>query len=281
MLREIILIDEEKCNGCGKCIPGCPEGALQVIDGKARLISDLFCDGLGACIGECPLDAIKVVKREAEPYDETKVMQNIMKKGNNTIKAHLSHLKDQGEDDLYTQAIDVLKENGYNISDFEEQEPENFHHHEGGGCPGSRMIDMNDNDATSMTGDTSSQLKQWPVQMHLISPNAPYFKNSDLLIAADCTAFSCGNFHSQFLKGKSLVIACPKLDSGMETYIEKITSLIDDAKVNTISVLVMEVPCCSGLLQMVKQASEKATRKVPIKLTIVDLQGNILQDDWV
>jgi NAD-dependent dihydropyrimidine dehydrogenase PreA subunit len=210
MEREVVKIDEELCNGCGLCVPGCHEGALQIIDGKARLISDILCDGLGACLGNCPQNAIIIEKREAEAYNESKVME-IM---------------------------------------------------------------------ASETGSMQSELRQWPVQLHLINPQAPYYRNADVLIAADCTAFAMGDFHPHYLKGKSLAIACPKLDSGLDVYLNKITAMIDYANINTITVMIMTVPCCGGLLQVVKQAVSAAQRKIPVKLLVVSIEGEVVKEEW-
>lgn len=280
MKRKIVNIDEDLCNGCGDCIPNCQEGALQIIDGKARLISDLFCDGLGACLGHCPMEAITIEEREAEPYDEVKVMEMISKQGENTIKAHLSHLKDHGEMVFYGQAIKYLKDNNININ-LEKKNP--MENHSMCGCPGSKTMDLRDQkpEESGFEGKVSSQLRQWPIQMHLISPRAPYFQNADVLIAADCTAFAMGSFHPEMMKGKTIGIACPKLDSNMESYVEKITAMVDDSKINTLTVAIMEVPCCGGLLSMAKQAVEKATRKVPIKLIVLKISGEIQQESWV
>lgn len=280
MKRKIIKIDEELCNGCGLCVPNCAEGALQIIDGKARLISDLFCDGLGACLGNCPLGAIEVEEREAEPYDEKKVMDHVSKGGENVIKAHLKHMLDHGETEFYNQGVEYLKENNIKIDLDSIKEVNKMHT----GCPGSRAMDFsqkNDENKEVTTGDTASQLQQWPIQLHLISPMAQYFKGADLLIAADCTAFAMGSFHQDYLKGKKLVIACPKLDSDKEIYISKITALINDAKVNTITVLMMEVPCCGGLISLVMEAMRNADRKVPVKSAILSLQGKTLKEEWV
>ena len=241
MKRDILKIDEELCNGCGLCVPNCHEGALQVIDGKVRLVSELMCDGLGACIGHCPEGAITIETREAEPYSETRIME----------QAH-NHSHNHG--------------------------------HEGGGCPGSRAMVIEKQEKTNDNtplADQPSELRQWPVQMHLVNPNAPYFRGADLLLAADCVAFSMGGFHSNHLKGKSLAIACPKLDQGVDIYVEKLTSMIDIAKVNTITVMMMEVPCCGGLLQIVRTAMAKASRKVPVKKMIVGINGEVLQEEWV
>jgi NAD-dependent dihydropyrimidine dehydrogenase PreA subunit len=283
MEREIIKIDEDKCTGCGLCVPGCPEGALQIIDGKARLISDLFCDGLGACIGECPEGAIEIEKREAEPYDERVVMENIIQAGPNTIRAHLAHLKEHGETAFLKQAVDVLKGKGLDIPVvYDEKEKPIQHGHTMGGCPGSRMMEFNkEKTGHSSQGDVSSQLAQWPVQLHLVSPRAPYYEEADVLLAADCTAYALGDFHQRFLKDKALAIACPKLDEGQDIYLAKLIAMIDEARINTLTVLIMQVPCCGGLLRMAQQAVEQADRKIPIKKVVVGIKGEILQEDWV
>jgi ferredoxin len=281
MKRSIIKIDEEKCKGCGLCIPNCPEGAIQIIDGKARLISDLFCDGLGACMGHCPEEAISVEEREAEPYDERRVMQNIVKAGLNTIKAHLDHLKDHGQDDFLKEALDYLKENHIEIPKAEEEKP--MEAHAMSGCPGSRSMNFKKpiHADKSVQDQRPSQLTHWPIQMHLISPNAPQYQGADLLLAANCTAFTMGDFHEDFLKGKALTIACPKLDEGQEIYLGKLKALIDTAKINTLTVLIMQVPCCGGLLRLAQKAAEEAERKIPVKTIVLGLQGEILKEEWV
>jgi Pyruvate/2-oxoacid:ferredoxin oxidoreductase delta subunit len=282
MQREIIKIDEKKCTGCGLCVPGCPEGALQIIDGKARLISDLFCDGLGACIGECPEGAISIEKREAEPYDEHKVMENIVKAGPNTIKAHLAHLKEHGELTLLTEAMNVLREKGLDIPAGFEKGASAQYGQASGGCPGSRMIDFSrENERPGATGDVSSRLTQWPVQLHLVSPLAPYYHNADVVLAADCTAYALGDFHQRFLKAKSLAIACPKLDTGMDIYLTKLTALIDESKINSLTIIIMQVPCCGGLVQLALKALSQATRKIPVKKVVVGIKGEILADEWI
>ena len=278
--RQIIKIDEAKCDGCGNCVTGCHEGALQVIDGKARLISDLLCDGLGACIGECPQSAIKIEEREAVPYDEVKVMEGMVKQGPNTIKAHLKHLKDHAQKKFLQQAFGYLKQNNIPNPMEEEmkKEPEPC------GCPGSRSMDFRQPTGAGEEAAGSaaaSQLRQWPVQLHLASPMAPYFEKADLVVAADCTAFAYGNFHNDFIKGKAIVIACPKLDDGREIYVEKIQALIEDARINTLTVVTMEVPCCSGLLAIVKEAAAAASRKVPVKHVVIGIQGGIKSEGWV
>lgn len=278
--RKIIKINEEKCNGCGVCIPNCPEGAIKVIDGKARLISDIFCDGLGACIGHCPQDAISTEEREAEEYSERKTMDNIVKAGKNTIIAHLKHLKEHGQIEYYNQAMDVLKEKKIEI-DLEDESTDKKCTYSS--CPGSKVIDFSNENEKKDTKkiDYKSQLRQWPIQLHLVSPNAPYFLSKDVILVADCVGYSIANFHENYLKNRSISIACPKLDSNIDIYLSKLISLIDDAKINTLTVMIMEVPCCSGLLNLAKKASIEARRKIPIKSIIVSIKGDILKEEWI
>jgi len=283
MKRKIIKIDQEKCNGCGLCIPNCPEGAIQIIDGKARLISDLFCDGLGACLGHCPKGAITIEEREAQRYDERKVMENVIKQGKNVIKAHIKHLKEHNQDDYLKEAIDFLKEKNIEIElEGKEVEEMKKNEHTFAGCPGSQMMDFREKKTKGdETGKRPSELKQWPIQLHLVSPTAPYYQKADVLLSADCVAYTLGDFHKDYLKGKALAIACPKLDEGQDEYIEKIKSLIEDAKVNTITVMIMQVPCCYGLVNLVQEATQKVKRKIPIKNIVVSLQGEILSEEWL
>ncbi|MCX6296902.1 MAG: 4Fe-4S binding protein [Bacteroidetes bacterium] len=308
MIREIIKIDEEKCDGCGICIPGCPEGALQIIDNKARLVSDLMCDGLGACIGDCPQGAIEIEKREAEMYNETEVIKVIAKQGKNTTIAHLKHLKDHGETGYFNEAVIFLSNNpdqiNFNIHDMineinkSSSSADHPHEHkksvtqhpvnDGCGCQGAATMDFRDvknsnagNPEMQNNFSQPSELKQWPIQMHLINPMAPYFKNCDLLLAADCVAFASGDFHREHLKGRSVAIACPKLDSHLEVYVDKLTSMINDANINTITVMIMEVPCCGGLLQMAMAAVQRASRKIPVKMIKVGIQGEIKAETWM
>lgn len=296
MKRTIIKIDEDLCNGCGLCIEGCHEGALQLIDGKARMISDLYCDGLGACIPECPVGAITLEEREAEPYDEIKVMERISPKGEATVIAHLNHLIDHDQTEFVNQGIQFIKDNQLDVDlsklknlKKENAEPAGMTEAagHGGGCPGSRMMNFAPPAAAtatataSATTDQPSELRQWPVQLHLVNPQAPYFQQADVLLAADCVAFSMGNFHSKYLRGKGLAIACPKLDSGKDVYLDKLVAMIDHAGINTLTVMIMEVPCCSGLLQMAKMAAERASRRVPVKAMVVGLDGQIRREEWV
>jgi Pyruvate/2-oxoacid:ferredoxin oxidoreductase delta subunit len=271
MKRNIISIELDKCNGCGACVPDCPEGALQIIDGKARLISDLFCDGLGACIKTCPEDAMHIEEREAEAYDERRVMENIIAQGPNVIKAHLSHLKEHGELGFLSQALDVLKEKGITAPNLDEG-----HHH--AGCPGSAMRDMrNAKSKTTASENVSvaSELTQWPVQLKLVNPNAPYFDSEELLVAADCVPFAYGNFHQKFLKGKPLVIFCPKLDSDLDRYTEKLAGIFAAHPVKKVSIVRMEVPCCGGTTMIVEAAIRKSGKQIVMREYVVTIDGQI------
>lgn len=284
VLRDVIHIDEDLCNGCGDCVPACPEGAIQIIDGKARLVSDLFCDGLGACLGECPVDAITVEKRPAEPFDERATMANVVKHGMNTVRAHLKHLKEHGEEGYLKEALDYLKEKGIeNPLKEEEKKARPAHKGMSGGCPGARVMDFGEEKESeeSSGADSPSRLRQWPVQLHLVPPTAPYFKGADVVLSADCVAYALGNFHSGYLKGKSLAIACPKLDENQDIYEQKLTSMVDDAKINTLTVMIMEVPCCRGLVALAQRALEKAKRKIPLKSVVVGINGSIKNEQWV
>ena len=293
MERDIIKIDEELCNGCGICVPNCHEGALQVIEGKVRLVSELMCDGLGACIGHCPEGAITIEQRESEPYDEVKVMEVMAPKGFNTVVAHLKHLKDHNETGYLKQGMAYLIQHSQQLN-FRIEDVKRAVHQESaekeasgcnGGCPGSKTVVFNPSDLKmdngNVNGSLQSQLRQWPVQLHLINPSASCFANSDLLVAADCSAFTLGDFHQNWLKGKSLVIACPKLDQGKEIYFQKLVTLIEVSKINTITVLIMEVPCCGGLLNLVEMAVQRAARKVPVKGVTVGIKGEVLEEAWI
>jgi NAD-dependent dihydropyrimidine dehydrogenase PreA subunit len=293
MKRDIISIDEDKCNGCGVCVPNCHEGALQIIDGKVRLISDLLCDGLGACVGYCPESAITIEQRESEPYDEVKVMELMAPKGFNTVVAHLKHHKEHNEMAYLKQGMAWLIQHAqqlnFRIEDVKRALHQQPVEEEGagcnGGCPGSKTVVFDPSDlkldTAKVNGSQQSELRQWPVQLHLINPAASYFIGSDLLVAADCTAFTLGDFHHNWLKGKSLVIACPKLDQGKEIYLQKLITLIESSRVNTMTVLIMEVPCCGGLVNIVELAVQRAGRKVPVKAVTVGIKGEILGEEWI
>ncbi|WP_372880788.1 ATP-binding protein [Psychromonas sp.] len=270
MLRDIIEIDEALCNGCGDCVPACHEGALQIIDNKARLISDLMCDGLGACLGQCPTGAMQVIQREAIPYDERQVMVNIIKGGNKVIKAHLQHMLDHNELEYYATAVEVLKEQNITVPECSaSNKPQT-----GASCPSAQSINLKISKISNPEPEKiSSQLSHWPIQLHLLNPTSPHFADADLLLAADCSAFAAGDFHQRYLAGKKLAIACPKLDSSQESYIEKLSMMIRYAKLKSISVLRMDVPCCGGLTKLAQTAMQQARRNIPLEIITIDKNG--------
>lgn len=254
--RNIIKINEELCNGCGLCAKGCHEGALQIIDGKARLISELYCDGLGACIGDCPMNAISVEEKEVEAYDEIAVIKRIIPKGDKVLEAHLQHLKNHGEMNLLQQGIQYLKDNDIPMPALTQPQPQNV-------IPVSQL---------SAFKPMSASIN-WPVQLHLINPQSGVFNNADLLLVADCVAYANPKLYSELLVGKKLAIACPKLDVNKESYVNKLIQMIDDSKINSLTVAIMEVPCCGGLIRLVEMAMEKSQRKIQMTKVVVKIRG--------
>ena len=245
--RQVISIDEELCNGCGECVTSCAEGAIQIIDGKARLVSDKYCDGLGACLGECPMGALSFEEREAEEYDEAAVVQHLEKVGITPMPHVHKHIN----------AAPV--------------------HHGHGGCPSAKTLDFRQDETEATDGITpklKSELRQWPIKLYLVSPSAPYFQDADLLIAADCTAFAYASVHPDFMKGKAMVIGCPKFDD-VQVYVEKLTAIIAQNNIKSITVLHMEVPCCFGLMGVARQAIEGSGKDVPLQAKVVTLRGEI------
>lgn len=232
-IRDVITIDESLCDGCGLCVPSCAEGALAVVDGKARLLDDRHCDGLGACLGECPRDAISVTRREAEPFVGPAPA---------------------------TPAAPA--------------------------CPGARPATFVPFGAPTEAADlpgrpAPSCLRHWPVQLHLLTPEAPFLADADLVLAADCSAFAAGDFHQRFLADRALAIACPKLDTRQESYVEKLVGMIDHARIRSLRVVIMEVPCCGGLVRLAQTAAAAARRRIPITVTVLGTRGDVLAEQQV
>ena len=247
--RKIVKIDEEKCNGCGLCIPNCAEGAIQIVDGKARLITDKFCDGLGACLGHCPEDAITIIEREAEEFDE-KAVEIHLHKQIETSHTHRPQPKPQPE------------------PHFE-------------GCPSSRVLQFQVPKPRPESGpkeSTVSQLSQWPVQLKLVPVNAPYFEDADLLVAADCVPFAYANFHQDFLKGKAVVVGCPKLDD-IQLYREKLTEIFRTNSIKSVTLPFMEVPCCFGLVKATEDAIKASGKEIPFKKVKIGIRGEIKPEE--
>ena len=257
VLREIIKIDEDLCDGCGDCITSCAEGALEIVDGKARLKGEILCDGAGACLGSCPTGALTIEKRESEEYSEETVAVNL-----------------KASQPAQPIAVGSVAAGSFPMA------PQ-------GGCPGSAMRQWQGQpltEAVEAPADSTqpcptarpSRLTQWPVQLMLVPPTAPFFKNADLLIAADCVPFAFPNFHERFLKGKALVVGCPKLDN-LQLYFEKLTEIFRGNGLHSVEVLKMEVPCCGGIAQATVEARKQAGVECPITITTIGVQGDLLE----
>jgi NAD-dependent dihydropyrimidine dehydrogenase PreA subunit len=247
-MRKIVNIDEDKCNGCGLCVPNCAEGAIRIIDGKAKLLAENLCDGLGACLGECPQGAITLTEKDADEYDEAAVHQHLNKKEEHVCSGNHGHHEQHG----------------------------------GGGCPGSRAMSINRQENTAKASAVTSgdievkikpQLTQWPVQLMLVPENAPYFENADLLITADCVPFAYPNYHLELLKGKKVVVGCPKLDDN-GYYVEKLTSIVKNNSINSVTVAFMEVPCCGGIVMAAERAIQMSGKNIPLSKIRISINGD-------
>ena len=234
-IRKIIRIDEEKCNGCGACVPACVEGALQIIDGKAKLVSETYCDGLGACLGECPQGAITIEERSADEFDEE------------ATKLHLEKEK-TGEEKLPCGCSSAA------VTRFERQETTGV--------------------APREASDQPSTLGHWPVQLTLVPPTAPFLQGADLVLAADCVPFAYAGFHRDFLENHSLLVACPKLDD-FQAHQQKLTDILSHSSVKSLTAVHMEVPCCSGLVHMARQAIQSAGKDIPLEEVTIGIKGDL------
>ena len=243
--RKIIEIDEDLCDGCGNCVPSCAEGALEIVDGKAKLVAEVYCDGLGACLGECPTGALQVITREADDFDEEAV-----------------------EEFLKTKA----------------EQPAAPSPQPACGCPSAQLKTFSPaaacEQANQPTARSSGQsaLSHWPVQIKLVPPTAPFLNGADLLVAADCTPVAYPDFHRDFLKGKVVMVGCPKFDD-VEEYIQKFAAIFQTAQVNSVTVVVMEVPCCSGLPIIVERGMEQSGKNIPIEKVVISVRGDLLSKE--
>ncbi len=263
--RKIIEIDRDKCDGCGLCTDACAEGAL-VLDeeNKAVLAKEIYCDGMGACLDVCPTDALKIIERESEAYNPKVTYQHVLKTRGEEAAANVHGIEKEKKDD--------------NGGEASHSTPHQFHM----GCPGSmaREIQKQSGPKENKAVSGASELSQWPIQVHLVSPYAPYFNESDLLIAADCTAFSLGGFHQDLLKGKKLIIACPKLDD-TTGYVEKLAEILKNNTIYSLTVATMVVPCCSGLYRIVEEAVELSGIKINIKKVVIGVDGEVVSQPHV
>ncbi len=268
--RMLVNIDENKCNGCGLCVPNCAEGAIKIINGKAKLVAENLCDGLGACLGHCPLDAIKVEEQEAEEFDEM------------AVEVHLKNLDKKHEESK------KVSEESKKVEEVQKSKPNAC---SGGGCPGSRPMSINHDNNEKASGELKTdnfckvadgdiefkikpQLEQWPVQLMLVPTKADYFDNADLLVTADCVPFAYPNFHLDILKGKKLVVGCPKLDN-TEYYTEKLTEILKINDIKSLTVAFMEVPCCTGLVRAAQAALANSGKDIPLVLKRFSINGEV------
>lgn len=257
VLRKIVRIDEDKCDGCGSCVPSCAEGALQIIDGKAKLVSEVYCDGLGACLGECPQDAITIEDREAEEFDEA------------AVEVHLHQ-----QEHAHEHAGDTLACGCPSSTVTEFDRPPAF-----SGCPSANVARFT-RETQADTAETDaarrpSMLGHWPVQITLVPPQAPFLRGADVVLAADCVPFAYPEFHRDFLKNRALLVACPKLDD-YQAHLQKLIAILREADVNSLRVVHMEVPCCSGLVHMAQQAIAASGKDVPFSEVTIGVQGDRL-----
>jgi Pyruvate/2-oxoacid:ferredoxin oxidoreductase delta subunit len=269
MLRKIVQIDEAKCDGCGECVPSCAEGAIAIVDGKARLVGDVLCDGLGACLGECPQGAITVVEREAAAFDEEAVKHRLADVRPEAIsRGHTA--SSQGRLPAPVPApVPVPVPVRPRLSVLSSApEPS------GGGCPGARSMTLRPSPAGGAPASGQSRLGQWPVQLHLVPVRAPYFQGADLLVAADCVPFAYARFHDDFLEGRAVVVGCPKLDD-VAPYAEKLAAIISAGGVKSVTVVRMEVPCCGGISRLAREAIAASGRDVPLRDVIVGADGQL------
>ena len=266
--RDIIKIDEEKCTGCGKCITGCPEQAIELADTtkgkKARLVADIYCDGIGTCMPTCPESAITVTKKGAEPYDERATVDRIKKVAPDMLKKHARH----------------MKEHAHELPDPHSKEGDSPH------CPFSKTVEWNGTNQPAPEGRgltqelggqravVLSELRQWPVQLALVNPEAPYFRDADLVVTADCVPFAYADFHRDFIKGKVVAVGCPKLDD-TGPYLEKLAGIFSSG-VKSVIVVNMEVPCCFGLWKLVQDAIRKSGKNIPLKQVVIGIKGEVI-----
>lgn len=254
--RKIIEINDDLCDGCGQCVPSCAEGALQIVDGKAKLVAEVYCDGLGACLGECPNDALRVMERDADEFDE------------HAVEKHLSSM--EKEEGLPVIPIMSGCPSGQ-IKTFTRSGP----HQEASGPPTRVVGPPTDVVGPAAEGQSESALTHWPVQIRLVPPTAPFLKGANLLVVADCVPVAYPNFHKDFLKGKVVMVGCPKFDD-VPGYIQKFADIFKMADIRSVSVLVMEVPCCQGLPIILERGMEKAGKKIPMEKVVISARGDVL-----
>jgi ferredoxin len=257
--RQIISIDEERCDGCGACVPSCAEGALQIVNGKARLIKESYCDGLGACLGECPQGALTIVEQEADGYDEAQVLTHLRRTAPGLAEDYAARSGSQASDPIPLRALGgapMIGEQGSIPA-----------------CPSIRVAQWDAlEEPASVMERQRSQLRQWPVQLHLLPVQAPFFEDADLVLVADCVPFAYANFHEDFLRGNAVAVGCPKLDDA-RAYVDKVTQILLRGNIRSLKVVYMEVPCCRGLVQVAQQALANSGKWIPFETVMIPIAG--------
>jgi Pyruvate/2-oxoacid:ferredoxin oxidoreductase delta subunit len=281
-IRKMVKIDEEKCNGCGACVPGCAEGALAIVDGKARLVKESYCDGLGACLGECPQGAISIEERDAAEFDPAAVERHLAGGGAAAHPAPLATSPAPAAARLFGAGAAAGRAAPSPSATQGREAPAAAHH---GGCPGSRMMQFRrppapaaTSDAPPTSGPAQSALNHWPVQLALLPVEAPFYQDAELVLSADCAAFALGDFHSRLLRGRALAIACPKLDD-VAPYVDKLTEILRRNRVRGLVLVHMEVPCCGGIVRLAHEAARRSGRTIPARDVTVSVSGEILSDE--
>jgi Pyruvate/2-oxoacid:ferredoxin oxidoreductase delta subunit len=276
--RNIIKIDEDKCTGCGLCVPSCAEGAIQIVNGKARLVSERYCDGLGACLGECPEGALQVIEREAEAFDEAAVQAYL---GSAQPSARAGHAEHPGpRPSAHAAPAHAAPAAAAPAAETIRAHVPRQHGGAPHACPGARMMHFEAEGAPAAPAAAApgrSRLTQWPVQLMLVPVEAPYFKNADILVAADCVPFALAGFHEELLKGKAVVVGCPKLDD-VGYYAKKLAQIFSSSNAKSVTVATMEVPCCSGMVQAVYEALDMVDRSIPVYTVTVGIRGQVLSE---
>jgi Pyruvate/2-oxoacid:ferredoxin oxidoreductase delta subunit len=256
--RQIISIDKERCDGCGFCVPSCAEGALKIVNGKARLVKESYCDGLGACLGECPQGALTILEMEADEYDEAEVLANLRQIDPLSVETYATRSRSHSADPipLYASGGTLLPSNLGEVL----------------ACPSNWVAQWEEEEPAPAMERRRSQLRQWPVQLHLLPARAPFFEGADLVLVADCVPFAYANFHEDFLRGNVVAVGCPKLDDA-RAYVDKVAQILQQSNIRSLKVAYMEVPCCRGLVKVAQQALANSGKSIPFESVMITIAG--------
>jgi ferredoxin len=256
--RQVIFIDEERCDGCGCCVPSCAEGALQIVNGKVRLVKQSYCDGLGACLGECPQGALSILEMEADEYDEAEVLTHLEQVDPLSAQTHAAHSRSHMPSPITLHAV------GDSLAPLSSWGAPT--------CPSIQAARWEEEELAPAPERQRSQLRQWPVQLHLLPARASFFEDADLMLVADCVPVAYANFHEDFLRGHTVAVGCPKLDDA-RAYVDKVTQILLESNIRSLKVVYMEVPCCSGLVRIAQQALVNSGKQIPFESVMITVAG--------